>query len=381
MKYVINSHNTTSIGTYTITKYLVKCLLEHTHISCDDKFYVTLPNSKVCQEIQQLGSSNNVRLIHFCNTQTFFRFFLRCFYDFLIFPLFTFLIRPKSILIMANYCPVKCYGRKIVLMRHSYLVDDNIYHNASPRIKIVEIIRRVLFTLTLRSTDVLIVQSEYMKKLFLEKYRFERSKVKVLTNPVGDSLKEISKYRNRNCPREKIILYASRYYPHKNHSFITTLAQCYSTELRGKNIKFFITIDTNSDKDATRFLNSIINEHLGDIVVNVGLLPQEQLVEYYLTSTLLFFPSKTESFGNPIVEAMTLGLPIVVPNLDYARILCEDCAMYYKHDDIHDAYNKLISICENEAMWNCYSQKSSEQSKKFLSVDEWTHKLLTIMKL
>jgi len=264
-------------------------------------------------------------------------------------------------------------------MRLSYLVDDNIYHNASPRIKIAETIRRVLFALTLRSTDVLVVQSEYMKKLFLEKCRFNRSDIKVLANPVSDSMKEINKRGNRNYLREKIILYASSYHPHKNHSFIVKLAQCYSTELREKNIKFFITINTNSDKDTTRLLNRIINENLDDIVVNIGLLPQEQLIEYYLKSTLLFFPSKTESFGNPIVEAMTLGLPIVVPNLDYARTLCEDCAIYYKHDDIHDAYNKLISICENQALWDRYSQKSSEQSKNFLSFDEWVRKLLNIM--
>ena len=380
MKYVINSYNTTSMGTRIVTEYLLKYLSEKEHITCYDRFYVLLPNSKMRQEMRQLVRCNNTRLICFYNSGNYFRFVLRCFYDFLIFPLFTFLVKPKSVLIMANYCPIKVFGKKIVFMRHSYLVDDNICRQVSLGTRVIEKLRRLYFDLTIKSTDVLIVQTNYMKKLISDKYAVANIDIKVLPNPIIDMLSGRKKRIKRPTLSEKFLLYPSRYYPHKNHSFIAKLAQKYSSELREKNMKFLITINPKSAKDIVRLLNLIRNEGLDDIVINIGELPQEKLMEYYLKAELLFFPSKSESFGNPIAEAIALGLPIIVPDLGYTRALCEECAVYYEDDNIDDAYNKLTLICENEALWEKYSQKSFEQSKNFPSVSEWAHKLLTIMK-
>jgi glycosyltransferase involved in cell wall biosynthesis len=380
MKYVIDSYNATSMGTSTVTEYLLKYLSEKEHISCYDRFYVVLSNSKRHQEMRQLVRCDNARLVCFYNYGNYFRFVFRCFYDFLFFPLFTFFVKPKSVLIMANYCPIKVFGKKIVFVRHSYLVDDNICLRVSLGTRVIEKLRRLYFKLTIKSTDVIIVQTNYMKRLISDKYALSNIDIKVLPNPITDMLSGRKKRIKRPTLSEFFFLYPSRYYPHKNHSFIVKLAQKYSSELREKNMKFLVTINPKLAKDTVRLLNLIRNEGLDDIVINIGELSQEELVEYYLKAELLFFPSKSESFGNPIVEAMALGLPIVVPDLDYARILCEDSAVYYKRDDIHDAYNKLISICENDALWNCYSQKSFEQSKSFPSVSEWAHKLLTIMK-
>jgi len=380
MKYVINSYNTTSMGTRIVTEYLVKYLSEKEHIDCYDKFYVVLPNRKIHQEMRQLAHSDNTRLICFYNSGNYLRFVLRCFYDFLIFPLLTFLVRPQSVLIMANYCPIKVFGKKIVFMRHSYLVDDNICLQVNLRTKVIERLRRLYFKLTIKSTDVLIVQTNYMKKLISDKYAQANIDIKVLPNPIIDTLSSRKKRIKRPTLSEKNFLYPSRYYPHKNHSFIAKLAQKYSSELREKNMKFLITINPKLAKDAIRLLNFIRNEGLDDIVINIGELPQEKLMEYYLKVELLFFPSKSESFGNPIAEAMAFGLPIIVPDIGYTRALCGECAAYYRDDSIDDAYNKLTLICENEDLWEKHSQKSFEQSKSFPSISEWAHKLLTIMK-
>ena len=380
MKYVINSYNTISMGTRIVTEYLVKYLSVKEHIGCNDRFYVVLPNPKIHREMKKMAGCDNIRLICFYNFGNYLRFVLRCFYDFLIFPLLTFLVRPQSVLIMANYCPTKVFGKKIVFMRHSYLVDDNICQQVSLGTRVIEKLRRLSFNLTIKSTDVLIVQTNHMKKLISDKYAQANIYIEVLPNPIIDALNSRKKRIKRPTLSEKYFLYPSRYYPHKNHTFIAKLAQKYSSELREKNMKFLITINPKPAKDTIRFLNFIRNEGLDDIVMNIGELPQEKLMEYYLKVELLFFPSKSESFGNPIVEAMAFGLPIIVPDIGYTRALCGECAAYYRDDSIDDAYNKLILICENEDLWEKHSQQSFEQSKSFPSVSEWAHRLLTIMK-
>lgn len=50
-----------------------------------------------------------------------------------------------------------------------------------------------------------------------------------------------------------------------------------------------------------------------------GSIPHEELLGMLKSSKGLLFPSTLESFGLPLVEAASLGLPIVACDLDYAR--------------------------------------------------------------
>lgn len=54
-------------------------------------------------------------------------------------------------------------------------------------------------------------------------------------------------------------------------------------------------------------------------IVNVGDLAPEAVAALYNGSSALIYPSKTESFGLPLIEAARHNLPIVAAELDYVR--------------------------------------------------------------
>lgn len=60
----------------------------------------------------------------------------------------------------------------------------------------------------------------------------------------------------------------------------------------------------------------------GAEVHNLGHLPREQVLELYGAARALIFPSTSESFGLPLIEAQHLGVPILAPELDYVRDVC-----------------------------------------------------------
>ena len=68
-------------------------------------------------------------------------------------------------------------------------------------------------------------------------------------------------------------------------------------------------------------------------VVLAGPQYGDELVELYATSDACVFPSICESFGNPLVEAMAAGKPIVAADRPYARELCGDAAVYVDPED------------------------------------------------
>lgn len=58
-------------------------------------------------------------------------------------------------------------------------------------------------------------------------------------------------------------------------------------------------------------------------VVNHGLVPPCLMGELYRSATALIYPSTIESFGLPLVEARSAGLPILAPEADYVRDLID----------------------------------------------------------
>ncbi len=58
-------------------------------------------------------------------------------------------------------------------------------------------------------------------------------------------------------------------------------------------------------------------------IANLGALRREEVLRAYGASRALIFPSISESFGLPLVEAARAGLPVIAPELDYVRDVCE----------------------------------------------------------
>jgi glycosyltransferase involved in cell wall biosynthesis len=76
------------------------------------------------------------------------------------------------------------------------------------------------------------------------------------------------------------------------------------------------------DSSLLAWIHSMIERY--DLrVSNLGQLPHEALVAEYVHSNALIFPSVSESFGLPLLEARELGLRIVASELDFVRDVCE----------------------------------------------------------
>jgi Glycosyltransferase len=58
-------------------------------------------------------------------------------------------------------------------------------------------------------------------------------------------------------------------------------------------------------------------------VCNLGHLPHTEVLALYSQARALVFPSQSESFGLPLIEARDAGLPILASELDFVRDVCE----------------------------------------------------------
>jgi glycosyltransferase involved in cell wall biosynthesis len=68
------------------------------------------------------------------------------------------------------------------------------------------------------------------------------------------------------------------------------------------------------------------------------------LLKKYKNVDGILFLSKEESYGFPLIEAMYLDLPIICPNLSFARVLCGDEAIYFDPNDIYSLKSQIFLL-------------------------------------
>jgi glycosyltransferase involved in cell wall biosynthesis len=79
---------------------------------------------------------------------------------------------------------------------------------------------------------------------------------------------------------------------------------------------------SNRDAVLASWIEEQVNLH-GLRIANLGQLPHSDAIALYGNSRALIFPSLSESFGLPLIEARELGLPILAGELDFVRDVCE----------------------------------------------------------
>ncbi|MEO0553749.1 MAG: glycosyltransferase [Bacteroidota bacterium] len=370
---LIISHNSLSAGTSTQTANLIRQLRFKER---NFHFHIIVPSIPL---FTNMITSEGCVSIHYAKYQPgVVGYFLRVYTEFIAIPRLIKNTNPIGILALTNYYLVPgVESKKVVLVRHPYLLEQRLTKNLGLYDKFLEVFRNQFFLWTLKLVDHIIVQSNHMKTLFDKKYVNSTQTISVLPNPINTE--KLLKQSNQKPFSEKknIVIYPSRYYPHKNHEFLIELASKHYSFFMKNEVKFFITLDEN---EQTKHLFRTINENnLGGVINNTGEIPQERLAEIYSQSKVLFFPSKAETFGNSLVEALYYGLPIVAPSLPYAKAICGDAGIYYEVDNHDSAFALLTKILLDEDSWNKTSKISLKQYENFIDTEQWISEVLKLL--
>jgi glycosyltransferase involved in cell wall biosynthesis len=102
--------------------------------------------------------------------------------------------------------------------------------------------------------------------------------------------------------------------------------------------------------------------------VFLGHVGHNRLAEIYASSTVFFFPSVTETFGNVVLEAMASGLPCVIADSGGSRDFIEDGVNGFKCNpyDASGFLNRIAEIVEQPELAEQFSEKGLESSKRYI---------------
>lgn len=115
-------------------------------------------------------------------------------------------------------------------------------------------------------------------------------------------------------------------------------------------------------------LDQLVKElHLEERVRLPGFVGGEEKYRYYRAADMFVLPSKSETFGLVVVEAMAFGLPIVVSDLDVFRYMLkerENC-LFFTNGDPADLAAKMGTLMSDNYLRSCMSMDNLELAKRF----------------
>lgn len=233
-------------------------------------------------------------------------------------------------LIVFGDIPLRCRTSQTVFFQNALLLNGqesgSIFGNIKYRFA------RFIFKANIKYAANFIVQTESIKNLLIKSYPSLKGRVSVIGQPPPIWLiasKNTVQNGSNEIHRDLVLFYPADIYPHKNHK----LLQGFDKREALPIAEIILTISENGHP--YKFL---------PFIKCVGKLQAIEILHMYKKSDALLFLSHVESYGLPLVEAMWIGLPIICPDLPYARALCGDQAIYFESDNVDSLKQAIIKF-------------------------------------
>lgn len=229
------------------------------------------------------------------------------------------------------------------------------------------------YSYAINRSDQLVAISEYERDNFRRYYGIDRVTVMHLAGFMaedsGVSRDEVTAWEiEKDNP---YLIYPAVPWQHKNHEILIQAVGVLNR--RGVKVPVVLT-NTGGRADMKKKLADIAEAHgVGDLVTLQAYLPESELFALFTRSTGMVFPTLYEGFGIPLVDAMTLGVPVLTTRTSAVPEICGEAASYFSN-----ANNVLAIADELEAFWTDPKRWSEQRQRGFDQADRFSSKKMAI---
>lgn len=185
------------------------------------------------------------------------------------------------------------------------------------------------------STKFFYTENKYISDILSKKWKGYQ--IVTINNYYNQVFDTPNKWQNLELPyfEGTTLLTISANYPHKNLPITIDIAHILKSKYPDFSFRFVLTIDENS-------LN--IPEGLEKHFLLLGKVDITQCPSLYNQSDITFLPTLLECFSATYPESMRMGVPILTTDMEFARGLCEDAALYYSPLNANEAADIIYKL-------------------------------------
>lgn len=180
--------------------------------------------------------------------------------------------------------------------------------------------------------------------------------------------------------RKSSIVSVSTLNPHKNYETLIRALSLVVKIPELSSLKLVIVGDTHATPSYYDILLNLVAE-LGLIgrVHFVGSVSHPDIVGYYQSADIFVFPSRLETFGMPLVEAMASGTAVISSDLPICREVCSDAALYFDPCDVVSLAGLIRQVLGDRALRDDLVRRGLHRAQDF-SWDIAAHQMIEIFR-
>ena len=243
------------------------------------------------------------------------------------------------------------------------------YHNVA--MKRVEVVYKLFLKKTCNDAKRVITISQYTKEDIVSTIGIDAKKIDVIYN--GDSpyefKSEITDDEQQKCLMgykidKPYFLFVGTINPRKN---VITIVKAYEELRKQYKSESKLVLVGEYGWNSEDVEDAIENSAYKNDIVKTGFVSEKEKEILYRNAASLVFPSILEGFGLPVLEAMSVGIPVITSNNSSLPEVGGNVAFYLDDcRDYHDLALKMTNILNlNKTEKEAIAKQSYQQSKKF----------------
>jgi len=204
------------------------------------------------------------------------------------------------------------------------------------------------------------VQTEALANAITQERSFLPDTVKVV--PHGLGLLEIGRVKTLSKDRPWRVGYITKYGVQKN--FLVLFKAIAQLQNAGHDVCLVLTLYPQT-QHCPKLMAQVKAVGIEPCIENHGEVEQEQIVDLYDSLDLFVFPSLCESFGFPMLEAMSRGLPLLVSDTPGNLEIVGDTTLSFGANDVDGLAKKIVRVMSDSKVYAEASKGSLKRAQTF----------------
>lgn len=208
---------------------------------------------------------------------------------------------------------------------------------------------------TIYKAEKIISVSKHTKEDLLKFFKIRNSRVKVIYNGF-----EKLELKEKNIDFMPYLLFVSTIEPRKN---VKNIIKAFNI-LREKGIDFNLVLIGKIGWKSEGVLEEIKKSPYKNFIYHLSYIKREDLGNYYKNAFCLLFPSFYEGFGFPLLEAFSMGCPVITSYNSSLKEIGMDGCLYVETDE-NSIAEGVFKLYNDKDLREKLIKKGYEISKNF----------------
>ncbi len=226
--------------------------------------------------------------------------------------------------------------------------------------------RKIIKSAILKSAHI-ITPSNYVKEEIVKTFNVDPQKITVTYEAAEEeyfnSKTQDTSYKmlEKFSIKKPFLIYVGNAYPHKNIDRLLGAFKILKAQFPNLNL----VIVCARDVFWQRLENSIEKLDLQKNVITTGYIESKDLPVIFKNAKAYVFPTLSEGFGIPGLNAMASSLPVVASNIPVLKEVYGDAALYFNPKDPRDIAQQIKKILLSQKTRFDLVKKGSDRAKNY----------------